>query len=146
MLSLRPLLRWHLLDRQHHSVHQEGSAAATLPKDPQEPGFQPAADLLPLVHRESAEVLHHSMIRQLHQGRHKTAQIIDCPFTSLMDIYNSCCLSRAKKTSRTPHTLGLTCLPAALREVSQAHTRTNTLRLSFFPKAITTMNSHVLAT
>ena len=43
-VSWRPHLRWHVLDRQHHSGRQEGSAAATLPESPQEAqsGLKPA--------------------------------------------------------------------------------------------------------
>ena len=45
-VSRRPHLRRHLLVREHHGSHQEGSAAATLPESPQEvqPKLQPAAD------------------------------------------------------------------------------------------------------
>ena len=127
----------------------KGSAVATLPESlpKAQSGLKPAADLLPLVHREPADVLYHSMAdRERLQRVVKTAQrITGCPLPSLMDIYTSHCLSRAKtitKDSSHPD-FDLFDLSPSVRRYRCIRTKTNRLKNSFFPKAITTLNSHM---
>lgn len=74
----------------------------------------------------------------------KTAQrIIGCPLPSLTDIYASRCLRRAEAITRDSthpahHLFDL--LPSG-RRYRSIRTRTNRLRDSFFPRAITALNS-----
>lgn len=76
----------------------------------------------------------------------KTAQkIIGCPLPSLMDIYSSRCLSRAAniiKDSSHPGFNMFSLLPSGKR-YRCISTKTHRLKNSFFPKAITTLNSHM---
>uniref|UniRef100_A0A669EVJ8 Reverse transcriptase domain-containing protein n=1 Tax=Oreochromis niloticus TaxID=8128 RepID=A0A669EVJ8_ORENI len=76
----------------------------------------------------------------------KTAQkIIGCPLPSLMDIYSSRCLSRAAniiKDSSHPGFNMFSLLPSGKR-YRCINTKTHRLKNSFFPKAITTLNSHM---
>uniref|UniRef100_A0A669EXY2 Reverse transcriptase domain-containing protein n=1 Tax=Oreochromis niloticus TaxID=8128 RepID=A0A669EXY2_ORENI len=76
----------------------------------------------------------------------KTAQkIIGCPLPSLMDIYSSRCLSRAAniiKDSSHPGFNMFSLLPSGKR-YRCISTKPHRLKNSFFPKAITTLNSHM---
>ena len=71
--------------------------------------------------------------------------IVGCPLPSLMDIYSSRCLSRARnitKDSSHPGSQLFELLPSG-RRYRSLQARTNKLRNSFFPKAINTLNSHM---
>ena len=76
----------------------------------------------------------------------KTAQrIIGCLLPSLMDVYTSRCLSRAKiitKDSSHPGFDLIDLLPSG-KCYRCIRTKTNGLKNSLFPKAITTLNSHM---
>ncbi|KAK0143197.1 hypothetical protein N1851_018690 [Merluccius polli] len=73
----------------------------------------------------------------------KAAQkIIGCPLHSLMDIYTSCCLSRAKTITKDSSHPGFDLLPSG-RRYRCIRTKTNRFKNSFFPKAITTLNSNM---
>uniref|UniRef100_A0AAR2L374 Reverse transcriptase domain-containing protein n=1 Tax=Pygocentrus nattereri TaxID=42514 RepID=A0AAR2L374_PYGNA len=76
----------------------------------------------------------------------KTAQkIIGCPLPSLMDIYTSRCVSRAKRItmdSSHPGSVLFDLLPSG-RRYRCIRSRTNRLKYSFFPKAITLLNSQM---
>ena len=76
----------------------------------------------------------------------KAAQkIIGCPLSSLLDIYTSHFLSRAKtitKDSSHPGFDLFDLLPSG-RRYRCIRTKTNRFKNSFFPKALTTLNSHM---
>ena len=76
----------------------------------------------------------------------KAAQrIIGCPLPSLMDIYSTRCLSRARniiKDSLHPGAQLFDLLPSG-RRYRCIKAKTNRLRNSFFPRAITTLNSDI---
>ena len=72
-------------------------------------------------------------------------RIVGCPLPSLSDIYATRCLSRAQnitKDSSHPGSQLFESLPSGKR-YRCIRTRTNRLRNSFFPRAITTLNSHM---
>lgn len=75
----------------------------------------------------------------------KAAQrIIGCPLPSLSEIYNSRCLSRAKKIlkdSTHPSFHLFSMLPSG-RRYRSIRVRTNRFKNSFFPRAIITLNSN----
>lgn len=75
-----------------------------------------------------------------------TAQkIIGCPLPSLGDLYNSRCLNRARhitKDSSHPGSHLFQLLPSG-RRYRCIRARTNRLRDSFFPRAVTTLNSNM---
>ena len=75
----------------------------------------------------------------------RTAEkIIGCPLPSLLDIYNSRCLSRAqnivKDTSHPGHHL-FDLLPSG-RRYRSLRSRTNRFRDSFYPRAVVALNSN----
>ncbi|GAA6231448.1 uncharacterized protein LOC119782061 [Lates japonicus] len=75
----------------------------------------------------------------------KAAQkIVGCPLPSLTDIYTTRCLSRAQniiKDSSHPGSQLFDLLPSG-RRYRCIKARTNRLKNSFFPRAVTTLNSH----
>lgn len=77
----------------------------------------------------------------------KTAQkIIGCPLPPIPTIYNSRCVSRARSIIKDPTHPGFhlfTLLPSG-RRYKALPARTNRMKNSFFPKAVTTMNTHLL--
>ena len=73
----------------------------------------------------------------------KTAQkIIGCPLPPIATIYNSRCLSRARSIIKDPSHPGfdlLELLPSG-RRYKALPVRTNRMKNSFFPKAVTSLN------
>ena len=79
---------------------------------------------------------------RLHRVIKAAQKIIGCPLPSLMDIYTTRCLSRATaiiKDSSHPASALFDLLPSG-RRYRCIKARTNRLKNSFFPKAITTLN------
>ena len=82
---------------------------------------------------------------KLHRVVKAAQKIIGCPLPSLMDIYTSRCLNRAitiTKDSSHPGFELFELLPSG-RRYRCIRTKTNRFKNSFFPKAITSLNSHM---
>ena len=75
-----------------------------------------------------------------------TQKITGCPFPSLMDIYTSCCLSRAKTITKDSSHPGFDLFDQlhSGRRYRYIKAKTDRLKNSFFPKAITTHKPHLL--
>ena len=71
-------------------------------------------------------------------------EIIGCPLPSLPDIHHCCCLSRARKiTKDSSHPVfHLFDLLPSVRRYRSIHAKTNRLGDSFFPHAVTILNSN----
>ena len=80
------------------------------------------------------------------QGVVNTAQrITGCPLPSLKDIYISRCLSRAERITKDSSHPGfhLFDLMPSGRRYRSIRTRSSRFRDSFFPKAVSTLNTHM---
>jgi len=82
--------------------------------------------------------------RRLQRVTNTAQKIIGCPLPSLTAIYNSRCLSRARNILRDtthPGSHLINLLPSG-RCFRSIRARTNRVRDSFFPKAVTILNLH----
>ena len=136
---------------------QEGPAAAPLSEGAHEEPIKhtAAGDLLPLHHREPADLLAYAVTKwhsscteadrkRLQRKADNAQKIIGCPLSSVNSICNPRCLSRARnilKDTTHPGFSLFNLLPSG-RRFRSIHARTNRLRDSFFPKAVTILNSN----